>query len=262
MRKIVSLLLVCIMITVLFTGCGLLDKMGFGEDKSDELNPVSSVTMGEDQANSLKDKSPVQLYFINEQGTKLMAETRYINLADTQKGNEVLATAILKELISGPAKGSILKPSIPKGTTVKSPVSIKNGTATVDLSKEFVDKHPGGKKQEQLTLYSIVNSLTEISDIKSVQFKIDGKVRKEYKGAYQIDIAYPRSAYLISAQPQDSKDSDKKTTDKKTTDKAKDDTKDNSKTTPQKTTDTQKQSSTDNKTDSNNDVQTNVDILE
>jgi hypothetical protein len=245
------------MITVLFTGCGLLDKLGFGGDKGDELNPVSSVTMGEDQANNLKDKSPVQLYFINEQGTKLMAETRYINLADTQKGNEVLATAILKELISGPAKGSLLKASIPKGTTVKSPVSIKNGIATVDLSKEFVDKHPGGKKQEQLTLYSIVNSLTEISDIKSVQFKIDGKIRKDYKGAYQIDIAYPRSAYLISAQPQDNKDSEKKTSEK-----AKEDTKDNSKTTPQKNTDTPKQSTTNNKTDSNNDVETNVEILE
>ena len=203
MRKILSFILVCGIMMTIFTGCTLLDKLGAGSANNDELTPASSVTMGEEEANSIKDKTPIQLYFINEQGNKLSPETRYIKNSETSKGNAYLATIVLKELINGPAKGSLLQASIPKETKVNANVTIKDGTATVDLSKEFIDKHTGGKKKEQLTLYSIVNTLTEIKDIKSVQFKIDGKVRKEFKGSYQIDMAYPRSAYLITAKPEE-----------------------------------------------------------
>lgn len=199
MRRIVSLFLVCGII-LMFTGCSILDRYGTDSSENDELSPVSSVTMGEDEANGLKDKSPVQLYFINEQG-ELSPETRYISNSEASKGSAHLATVILNELIKGPAKGSLLQASVPQGTTACADVSIKDGVATVDLSKEFIDKHPGGKKNEQLTLYSVVNTLTEIKDIQSVQFKIAGKVQKEFKGSYQIDSAYPRTAYLIAAQP-------------------------------------------------------------
>ena len=200
MRKLLSFILACGIIMTIFTGCAFLDKYGDAAN-SDELTPTSGVTMGDTEASGLKDKTPVQLYFINEQGNKLSPETRYIDNAEVNKGNAYLATVVLKELIKGPVKGSQLQPSVPEGTTIHSDVTIKDGVAIVDLSKEFINKHPGGKKKEQLTLYSIVNSLTEIKEIKSVQFKIEGKVKKEFKGNYQIDVAYPRSAYIISSQP-------------------------------------------------------------
>ncbi len=196
MRKILSLLLVCVITMALFSGCGSADN----NSGIDELTPASSVSLGENQAGELKDKTPFKLYFINDQG-KLAPETRYIDNTEVAKGNENIATVLVKELISGPAKGSLLSRTIPQETKVHSNVIIKDGTATVDLTKEFIDKHKGGKKNEQLTLYSIVNTLTEIKDINTVQFKIDGKVKKEFKGSYQLDVAFPRSAYLNSAQP-------------------------------------------------------------
>jgi|GEM_PF-298014 len=198
MRKIFSLILVCVITMTLFAGCGSVDK----SSGIDELTPASSVSLGENQAGELKNKTPYKLYFINEQG-KLAPETRYIDNTEVSKGESNLATVLVKELISGPAKGSLLQSSIPQETKVHSDVSIKDGIATVDLTKEFIEKHQGGKKNEQLTLYSIVNTLTEIKDIKSVQFKIDGKVRKDFKGSYQLDISFPRSAYLNSDQPEE-----------------------------------------------------------
>lgn len=198
MRKIFSLILVCVITMTLFAGCGSADE----SSGIDELTPASSVSLGENQAGELKDKTPCKLYFINEQG-KLAPETRYIDNAEVAKGNDNLATVLVKELISGPAKGSLLQATIPQDTKVHSNVLIKDGIATVDLSKDFIDKHKGGKKNEQLTLYSIVNTLTELKEVKSVQFKIDGKVKKEFKGSYQLDIAFPRSAYLITSQPEE-----------------------------------------------------------
>ncbi len=195
MRKIFSLILVCVITMALFSGCGSADN----NSGIDELTPASSVSLGENQAGELKNKTPYKLYFINDQG-KLAPETRYIDNTEVAKGNENIATVLVKELINGPAKGSLLTGTIPQETKVHSNVTIKSGTATVDLTKEFIDKHKGGKKNEQLTLYSIVNTLTEIKDINTVQFKIDGKVKKEFKGSYQLDVAFPRSAYL-TAQP-------------------------------------------------------------
>ena len=287
MRKTVGLLLVCVMIICLLGGCGILSKE---TSSSDELNPVSSVTMDESQASNLKDKSPVQLYFINADGTKLMPETRYINIADTQKGSDVMATAIINELIKGPVSGSALKSSIPTGTKLASNVKIsKDGIATVDFSKEFIDKHPGGKKQEQLTLYSVVNTLTELKDVKSVEFKINGKVQKEFKGNFVINIPYPRSEYLIGALPADNQSAEKdtkektdskeqknektttdkstdKSTDKandKSTDKASDKSNDKSSdksNTDKVNTDTKDTDKSDSKT--NSDVETNIELLE
>jgi germination protein M len=195
MQKIFSLILVCVVTMAVFSGCGSTDDSFV----VDELTPASSVSLGENQAGELTDRTPYKLYFVNDQG-KLSSETRYIDNTEASKGNESLATVLVKELINGPAKGSLLEATIPQGTKVNSDVTIKDNIATVDLSKEFVDKHQGGKKNEQLTLYSIVNTLTELKDIKSVQFKIDGKVKKDFKGSYQLDMAFPRSAYLNSTQ--------------------------------------------------------------
>lgn len=238
MRKILAFILLSVFMMLIISGCGF-----GGNENVDELTPASSVSLNE-QSPELKDKTAVKLYFINEQGTKLAAETRYINKAEASKGTEALATAIVRELISGPAKGSLLQATIPKGTAVHSNVTIKDGVATVDFSKEFIDKHPGGKKKEQLTLYSVVNSLTELKDIKTVQFKIDGKVKKDFKGNYQIDVAYPRSAYLNTADTNDqrviqtdgkaeTKDTEKDSQDKKAD--VKTDTKTNDTTTKDKT---------------------------
>lgn len=258
MRKILSLILVCLLSMAIFSGCGE-NSTSTG---ADELNPASSVSLGENGAAELKDKTPVKLYFINEQGNKLAPETRYISNTEVSKGTDSFATAIVKELITGPAKGSLLQATIPQGTKVHSNVTIKDGIATVDLSKEFIDKHPGGKKKEQLTLYSIVNSLTELSDIKSVQFKIEGKVKKEFKGNYQIDIAYPRSAYLNSTSIQEkTQDVTKIDSDAAAKDsKAKDDsTKDNSSKDQSKD---QKNGTTDKEQKTNADVDENGDLLE
>ncbi|PYG88155.1 sporulation and spore germination protein [Ruminiclostridium sufflavum DSM 19573] len=255
MRKLLSFILACGVIMTVFTGCTYTDNGG-DTASGDELTPSGSVTMGDTEASGLKDKTPIQLYFINEQGNKLAPQTRYIDNTETSKGNAYLATVALKELIKGPDKGSQLLASIPEGTTVHSEVVIKDGVATVDLSKEFVSKHPGGKKNEQLTLYSIVNTLTEIKEIKSVQFKVEGKVKKEFKGSYQIDVAYPRSAYLISAQPAANSSDGVEAAKDNAAQQEKDDSKDKVK------EDTSKDKKTTSEDKDSDDVKTNADIDE
>lgn len=200
MRKPFYIVAICLVILLVFTGCGVLKKIGLLKD-NDEATPVSSIVLNEEEAKKLADKIPVRLYFTNNDNSKLFLEIRYIPMEEAKKSTSALATAIVEELIKGPTKSSGLKPTIPEGTKLLQPVSVENTVATVNLSKEFVDNHPGGKAAERMTIYSIVNSLTELVDIHKVEFLIEGKTREEYKGSFQFNMPFPRNEPLISKEP-------------------------------------------------------------
>jgi len=180
----------------MFTGCSLLEKVGLLDRTSDETSPVSSIEIGQEEAEVLSTKVPVHLYFANEANTKLVLEVRHISAEDARKKTSELAKIIVEELIKGPVTSG-LKATIPEGTKLRS-VKVKDGTATVDFSKEFKTAHPGGVDAEKMTIYSIVNSLTELKDIQYVKFTIAGKTEKEYLGGFRFDQPFPRSENLIS----------------------------------------------------------------
>ena len=148
----------------------------------------------------MTDKTPIRLYFANEDNTKLKMEIRYIETADAKKSISHLASVIVGELIKGPSDETAMKRSVPAEAKLRTPVSINGKVATVDMSKEFKTKHPGGKDAEKMTIYSIVNSLTELEEIQKVRFTIAGKVQKEYMGNFQFDSLFPRSTQLISKE--------------------------------------------------------------
>lgn len=199
MKKIILIVTVCIFILVALTGCNLLQTLGLQKNTNDELRPVSSIVMSGDEADKLAGKAPIHLYFANEDNSKLELEVRYIPLEDIKQSTSHLASVIVKELIKGPMVDG-LKATIPAETKLRTPVSIKAGVAAVDLSKEFQSKHQSGKDAEEMTIFSIVDSLTELDGIQKVKFTIDGKTQKEYMGYYQFDAPFPRTVSLISKE--------------------------------------------------------------
>lgn len=200
MRKLLSIITICFLIIAMFSGCGLLQRLGLQDTENDELRPVSSIVMNEEEANKLSDKMPIRLYFANEDNTKLKLQIRYIPMAEGKKSVNNLASVIVNELINGPDTNSGLNPTIPKEAkqVARIKVDTANATATVDFNKAFVDKQAGDKAAEQMTIYSIVNSLTELKEIQKVKFTINGKIQKEYKGNFKFDSAFPRAPALIS----------------------------------------------------------------
>lgn len=79
-------------------------------------------------------------------------------------------------LIQGP-KSDKLETTIPEGTKVNN-VELKGDVVYVDLSAEFINNHKGGSQQESKTVYSIVNTLTELNEVNSVRILIDGEENK------------------------------------------------------------------------------------
>ena len=195
MKKRIAIIVMLVAI-LLISGCMKANDKALKQLEEDELRPVSSIVLTEEEARRLNEKLPVTLYFSNQDGTRLVNEIRYISMEDAKQGTEKLASVLVKELINGPAS-SELKPTIPEGTSLRSPVKIEGRTAIVDMTKEFVDNHPGGKEAEEMTIYSVVNTLTELKEIETVKFLINGKEQKEFKGNFRLDNAFPRNEALI-----------------------------------------------------------------
>jgi len=123
----------------------------------------------------------VNLYFSDSQAMYLVPEKRKISQIPS------LARQAVIELIKGP-ENSDLYPTIPEGTQVNE-VYIADDIAYIDLSEEIFKNHPGGSSGELMTVYSIVNTLTEIPSIKGVQILVEGNEMKSLVG--HIDISMP-----------------------------------------------------------------------
>jgi hypothetical protein len=129
----------------------------------DSSFPVSYFLFDFEEAKLIQTK----LYFPDNNAEKLHLELR--ELLVTNAGT---ARAAVEGLIEGPL--SNLQPSIPDGTQLLD-ISILNGVCTVDFSQAFVDNHISGSSNDLMTVYSIVNTLTEFNTIDKVQFLIEGK---------------------------------------------------------------------------------------
>lgn len=160
----------------------------------------SACTASKESTEVKKDPQPatktaeVVLYFADDQAEYLVPEKREVSL---QK-NESTAEAIVKALISGP-KNTKLGVTIPAGTKLRS-VNIKENTAYVDFSEEIKTKHWGGSAGESMTIFSIVNSLTEMKEIKQVQILIAGVKQDSLAGHLDISQPIARDPGLIRAE--------------------------------------------------------------
>jgi len=123
----------------------------------------------------------VNLYFSDSQAMYLVSEKRKIPPTTS------LAKQVVIELIKGP-DSSDLYSTIHEGTRVNE-VYIADDIVYVDLSEEVFKNHTGGSSGELMTVYSIVNSLTEISPIKGVQILVEGNERNSLVG--HVDISMP-----------------------------------------------------------------------
>lgn len=110
----------------------------------------------------------IVLYFPDSQAMYLNTEKRTVPIVD----NSIEKTIVL-ELIKGPDDEDLTS-TIPPDTKVIS-AETKDGICFVNLSPTFVEKHSAGSTAEAFSIFSIVNSLTELDDVSSVQFLIEGQ---------------------------------------------------------------------------------------
>ena len=134
---------------------------------------------------------PTYLYFVDKANRYLISEARNIRAGENPRD---FCRRIMAELISGPTSG--LTRTIPEGTGVRAIYLTPDRTAYVDLTAEIAANHPGGVRTEQMTVYSIVNTLIlNISAVDRVKLLIDGQEADTLAG--HIDIRFPLKADML-----------------------------------------------------------------
>lgn len=139
--------------------------------------------------NSLSEYITRKVYFcrISEDGTqKMLAAFRKISSVDSLDGT-------LEALLAGPTNAEAehdIITNIPENTILKSS-RIEGDTAFLDFSSEF-EVNSFGRDSAMLQLKQIVFTVTEYSDIKKVQFLINGENRT-YLGGDGVVIGKPLS---------------------------------------------------------------------
>jgi len=141
-------------------------KLTFGTDISGTFSSgnvnIESVATGAD----ISGTETVMLYFPSESGRMLVPVTRVVY------GEPDINTAVF-ELIKGPKADSGLQSAVPENTSLID-VSIKDGVAIVNLSKEFeqiVSQADGGKH----ALRAIRLTCSRFPGVETVQFQVEGK---------------------------------------------------------------------------------------
>jgi germination protein M len=115
----------------------------------------------------------LNMYFSNQSGTGLVK----IPVKVTYDAAIPIEQLTMEQLIKGPdviaegEKRQLLK-TIPDGTKINK-ISVKENTCYLDLSSDFLEKR--SNVSDDVTIYSVVNTLVELSNINKLQFSIDGE---------------------------------------------------------------------------------------
>jgi len=144
------------------------------EKKKDAVSILEAVRIQPEEIDldSAKNLTAIALFFSAWGGDYLLPEKR--NIFYTTSVTDQAKQAII-ELINGP-KRKYLIATIPSGTSLRELYLEPEGTAYIDLSREFIEKHWGGSRGEIITLYSIINTLTiNFPSIQQAKILVEGK---------------------------------------------------------------------------------------
>jgi germination protein M len=139
----------------------------------------------------------VRLYFPNADSTMLMPVDRTVS-----QGVATSPSTIVSELINGPAQtdSSALWPAFHSGVSLQdvNSVYIAGDIVVVDFNSSILAKLKGiSADEEMLMVYSIINSLTYLPDIRLVQFLVDGKRTQFLAGTMDIRDPMMKNPGLI-----------------------------------------------------------------
>ena len=144
--------------------------------------PIQS-TADTSDTESVSGTIQVKLYVLAGSGQNLATDEQEIPLEASLQRQ---ASHVVKLLLRRSA-------SFPRGVELREVFITSQGVAYVDFSRELVQNHPGGSSAEELTVYSLSNTLiTNFPAIKMVTILVEGREIQSIAGHLDLTISYGR----------------------------------------------------------------------
>lgn len=134
----------------------------------------------------------LRLYFANEAGDRLIAINREL-VHNADASNVPMERVVIEQLISGPASSESY-PTINPATKILN-VTVKDGVCYISFDSTF--KTAVNNVTSDVTIYSIVNSLAELSNINKVQISIDGSTEGKFRDKYEYTTIFERNLSIV-----------------------------------------------------------------
>ena len=180
-RTISTCLMVLLILALVLSGCGLIFPSIDAEDAGNN---------GAIDPSPEDDQITLVLFFGGPDAQGLVREERTV-VQESERAEAV----VIRELIRGPISPD-LSATIPAETRLID-IRVIEGTAFVNFSREIQTRHPGGTTGETFTVYSIVNSLTELPGIVQVQILIEGDKSETLAGHMEIMEPLTHNSQII-----------------------------------------------------------------
>ncbi len=170
-KKIIIAVLTTIILIILVSL--IYNNISIEKERSNYQEYIPQEEISEEQLRQTK----VILYFANKETGKLESEIKVI---EANKLLQNSAKEIMQLLLKGPQSSSLEK-IIPDGTVVHD-VTVENRCATINVSNEFLNYENDENKMKIIN--SIVNTLTNLKEVESVKFLINGEVNDKIADTY------------------------------------------------------------------------------
>ncbi len=140
----------------------------------------------------------ITLYLVSQSGKTLALEDREIALADSVQEQ---AKQVVRELLTESHRD--LTSPLPRGVELRELFITPQGLAFVDFSQELISNHVGGTSAEELTVYSLSNTLiANFPAVKSVRFLVEGREVPTLAGHLDLTIPYGRGPRRLEQDQQ------------------------------------------------------------
>ena len=150
---------------------GMMTEESFIENPGEQINAIQTAN--------------ITLYFSNEKGDALVQEVQ----EDIHYSSNIsLEKLVMEQLLKGP-QGDEGRSAIPDGTKLVS-VSVLDGVCFVNLDEGFMNQNY--EIAEPVVIYSIVNSLTELTSVNKVQISVKGNTDLTYREKFNLSTIFER----------------------------------------------------------------------
>ncbi|MDE7274447.1 MAG: GerMN domain-containing protein [Lachnospiraceae bacterium] len=145
------------------------------------------------QMETAESKVTLRLYFANEDGNGLIAVNRELT-HNADVSNVPMEKLVVEQLISGPASDEIY-PTINPDTKLVN-ITVRDGVCYLTFDSAMLTAV--NNVTTDVTIYSIVNSLVELSNINKVQISIDGNKDGKFRDKYEASTVFERNLSLVN----------------------------------------------------------------
>ena len=151
----------------------------FMDNAGDAINPYEMVTL--------------TLYFANETGDRLVETTRTLEY----NSNISVERLVMDCLVKGPDTDQAF-PTVNPATKVLG-VTVRDGICYVNLDETFLTQIY--TVTPEVVIYSITNSLVELTSVNKVQIAISGKTDVVFRETFNLANLYERNLDLVGELP-------------------------------------------------------------